>query len=393
MVIIMKKNNLHITLTELRNESRLLKEVDSLSGSGVMARIYIAALHGDGLKVIDEYTDKMSVHRFALKTRRMKKNLLMQLVKYIEFSFRIFYFYRKCSINCINIHGLALLPLGVCLKRLWNARLVYDAHELETEKSGLVGLRKKLSKWLEANLIKHVDLTIVVSESIADWYAREYDIERPVVVLNVPKKRQLSRNNHFRLNLSIRDDQKIILYQGGLMMGRGIDLMLKAMTERIDKRVVAVFMGYGPLEKKIKNITKKYDHIFYYPAVSPEKILEYSASADIGISLIENTCLSYYYCLPNKLFEYAMVGLPVAVSNMKDMAEIVKENNIGAVIDDLTPEGINRMIDDLLDMDLMVLGQNAYLMACRMSWEIQERKMLDAYAGIGFVQAANCAPV
>ena len=60
------------------------------------------------MKVIDEYTDKMSVHRFALKTRRMKKNLLMQLVKYIEFSFRIFSKESipignfKCSVNDVT---------------------------------------------------------------------------------------------------------------------------------------------------------------------------------------------------------------------------------------------------------------------------------------------------
>lgn len=372
-------NNLHINLNEFTNASRVLKQTKSLVDSGVVDKVYIAALHKDDLCEDFDYNDKRVLKRFSLRTRNLNKNLLVQLIKYIEFCFLIYNYYKSKNINMVNIHVLGLLPLGVFLKYAFKAKLIYDTHELETETNGLRGIRKKLSKWLEAKLIKHVDMTLVVSESIADWYMNEYNIERPTVVLNAPNKKTLKINNHFRQQLNIRDDQIILLYQGGLMVGRGVNLILEAFKARTDDKIVIVFMGYGVLEKKIKHAALIHRNIFFFPAVSPEVVLDYTSSADVGIHLIQNTCLNHKYCMPNKLFEYAMAGLPVLVSNMQDMAEMVVVNKMGAVINDFSEKGINIAIDNFLVQDLSVMKENAYRIACSNSWEVQEQKMLIAY--------------
>jgi len=372
-------NNLHISLTEFRNESRVLKQVTSLSNAKVFENIFIASLHSDDLKETESYAENINLKRFKLTTRKLPKNFVVQVFKFIEFFFRVAFFYRKKNIDVVNVHALSLLPLGLLLKKLYKAKLVYDAHELETETNGLQGFRKKVNKFLERKLIKHVDMTLVVSESIADWYANEYQIKRPPVVLNAPNRRELKANNHFREQLGIRDDQVILLYQGGLAAGRGVHLILEAFKQRKDAKVVAVFMGYGSLEADIKIAAEQHSNIYFFPAVPPQVVLEYTASADFGISLIENTCLSYYYCMPNKLFEYAMAGLPVLVSNMKDMSGLVTRYAMGAVISDFSAEGINQAIDNFLEQDLTSMKANAYQAACENAWEVQEQKMLAAY--------------
>jgi glycosyltransferase involved in cell wall biosynthesis len=220
---------------------------------------------------------------------------------------------------------------------------------------------------------------IVVSEGIADWYVKEYDLERPIVVLNVPKKRELRQNNHFHKQFGIREDQVILLYQGGLENGRGVHLILDAFEARQDDKVVLVFMGYGSLQKNIETAAAEKKNIFFHPAVAPQVVLEYTASADLGIHLIQNNCLNHDYCMPNKLFEYAMAGLPVLVSNMKDMSALVTKHQMGAVISDFSAQGINRAIDDFLTQDLASMKANAYSVACVHAWEVQEQKMLGAY--------------
>lgn len=377
-------NNLHISLTEFRNESRLLKEAASLIRAQVFSQIHVAALHAEGLATDQTFGADISVHRFNLITRKFGKNILFQIFKYIEYCIRVFLYYKNKKIYCVNVHSLSLLPLGVLLKYVWRTRLIYDAHELETETNGSKGFRKKIGKWIERNLIKHVDLTIVVSESIADWYVNAYHINRPPVVLNAPNQRTLKKNNHFRQKLGIRDDQVILLYQGGLVAGRGVHLILEAFKARQDDKVVAVFMGYGPLKDEIQAITAQSNNIFFYPAVAPQIVLEYTSSADFGIHLIQNTCLNHDYCMPNKLFEYAMAGLPVLVSNMKDMSEMVEKNQMGAVISDFSAAGINLVIDDFLMQELTTMKANAYRAACKNAWEVQEQKMLKAYQTIGF---------
>lgn len=372
-------NNLHISLTDFRNESRLLKEVRSLTNNNLFSKVYVAALHADGLDEREVYSDQIEAKRFKLKTRNLSKSFFVQLIKYIEFCVRVYFFYRDKRIAVINVHTLGLLPLGLLLKKLYKAKLVYDAHELETEKNGLKDFRQKISKWLERKLIKQADMTIVVSESIADWYANEYSIARPPVVLNAPNKRALKTNNYFREQLGIREDQLILLYQGGLAAGRGVHLILDAFKARTDNKVVAVFMGYGELADDIKQAAEKHGNIFFHPAVPPNVVLEYTSSADVGIHLIQNTCLNHDYCMPNKLFEYAMAGLPVLVSNMKDMSELVRANKMGAVISDFSPDGINQALDLFLQQDLTAMKANAYQTACNNSWEVQEQKMLNCY--------------
>jgi len=317
--------------------------------------------------------------RIRLKTRNLSKHPLVQLIKYLEFSIKCINSIRKLKPRVVNIHGLALLVLASYSKYINKHLLVYDAHELETEVNGLKGLRKSIAKWIERRFIRYCDLIFVVSESIADWYVNEYKILRPLVIMNVPKRSELKSNNHFREKLNIRDDQIILLYQGGLAAGRGVHLILDAFKARISDRVAVVFMGDGELEQDIVKASKDHSNIFFFPAVPPSEVLEYTASADIGISLIENTCLSYYYCMPNKLFEYAMAGLPVLVSNMKDMSEFVTKNQMGAVIHDFSATGINQAIDDFIKLDLPAMKNNAYRAVCENAWEVQEKNIINVY--------------
>lgn len=376
-------NNSHVVMNECTNASRLLKEVKSLRRNQIFDKITIVALGSDQLPKHEVIAEDIELYRLRLITRALPKSSFFQSIKYVEFFIKaIFLLYEKKS-KVINAHSLSALPIAIFCKFFLNAQVVYDAHELETEQVGGMSLRKSLTKFLERKLITYMDMCIVVSESIADWYASTYAIPRPSVVLNAPNKRDLKANNHFREKLGIREDQIILIYQGGLMNGRGVHLILNAFKVRVGDKVVVVFMGYGELDVIIKEASVSHQNIFFFPAVSPSEVLEYTASADFGISLIEKTCLSYYYCMPNKLFEYAMAGLPVLVSNTKDMSELVSKNNMGAVISDFSAEGINRSIDIFLTQDLTAMKANSYRVACENAWEVQEQKMLAAYQAIG----------
>ena len=68
------------------------------------------------------------------------------------------------------------------------------------------------------------------------------------------------------------------------------------------------------------------------------------------MSIIENISLSYHYALPNKLFEYIMAEVPVIVSKLPQMMEIVVEYGVGEVVDpddqDELINKINLLIED-----------------------------------------------
>lgn len=383
-------NNVHINMNEFTNASRVLKQVNSLSNNKIFEKITIIALGSEKLKEHEKISDEIELYRIRLLTRNLPKGLFFQLIKYLEFFIRTLLILFKIKPKVINAHALSVLPFAIFAKYFLKALVVYDAHELETEQSAGLTLRKRLSKWLEKKLIHKVDMMLVVSESIADWYVAEYDISRPVVVLNAPKRRELKTNNHFREQLAIGDEQIILLYQGGLFAERGVQLILDAFKARSDNKIVGVFMGYGELEQDIKKAASEQNNIFFFPAVPPQVVLEYTSSADMGIHLIQNTCLNHDYCMPNKLFEYSMAGLPVLVSNMKDMSELVLKNNMGAVISDFSAKGINQAIDEFLNQNLTMMKKNAYNMASENSWEIQEQAMLGAYKKMFELKGSKC---
>lgn len=371
--------NIHITLTEFRNESRLIKEITSLGNASLFDEFIVIALGAGDLAKTEQRADNFTVKRLNLFTRRFPKNAPFQLIKYIEFILRCLLILSVQKANVVNVHTLALLPLGALSKFFFKNMLVYDAHELETEKNGLHGFRQKTSKWIERIFIKYCDLVIVVGEEIANWYAKNYHIELPLVVKNSPFLKSRVKKDFFRQQLNIRSNQKILLYQGGLMHGRGVHLILEAFEQRSTDSIVAVFMGYGEFETKIREAQDFNENVFYFPAVSPDVVLDYTASADIGIHMIQNTCLNHYYCMPNKFFEYSMAGLPIIISNMKEMADAVREYGFGSVINEPTPDSINKAIDCLLSQNLDVMSCASYQFASDNAWEVQQDVMLKGY--------------
>lgn len=371
--------NIHIIMNDLTGANRILKQIRSLADAQVFTKYYIIALSNKSSLVKEDIDSNITVIRIELKTKKLPKSLIFQIIKYVELSLKAIFILYKIKPNVVNAHSISVLPIASLAKAIINCKLIYDPHELETERNGLNGFKKQVSKIIEKYLIKYVDLTFVVSESISDWYSQEYKIIKPLVIMNSPKYRECKKENLFRQQLNISEDQKILLYQGALSKGRGIEQLIAAFSKRINQQLVIIFMGYGELEELIINAANSHNNIFFYPAVSTDIVLEYTSSADIGINLGQNVCLSYDYSMPNKLFEYAMSGLPIVVSNLKEMSECIINNNMGTVIYYNSPENINKSLDDFLMLDHSLFKTNAHKFANKNSWEIQETKMIKAY--------------
>lgn len=376
-------NNLHISLTNLKNESRILKETNTLIQNGIFDKIYIVGLCDNDLKNIEIVDNSREINRISLKSRDLPRNLFFQLIKYMEYLTGVLFKYRNKNIKVVNVHALGLLPIGVLYKLFYGVKLIYDAHEYETQTQGLRGIRKKLAIFLENILIGYCDKTIVVGDAIADEYKRLYPkLDRPYVVLNTPAYKNIQKKDIFRETLNISKEKTIFLYQGGLSKGRGIEILLDTFKNIDDENSVIIFMGYGPLEELVISLSKEYTNIYFHEAVTPEVLLDYTCSADFGISTIEDSCLSYRYCLPNKMFEYMMAEVPVIVSNLPEMKKIVEDNSVGVVVKENTPNGLQEAIEKATELDKDELHINIQKIKKIYNWEEQEKVLLNVYEGL-----------
>ncbi len=368
-----------IVLNNFKNDSRVIKTCRSLLAQGFRTRV--VALHDTDLPEF-ETMEGFEVHRVKLTTSNWPRNKIIQALKYLEFSWRVLFRYNDYDVyHCNDLHTL---PVGAMLK-LFSRRpvkIVYDAHEYETETDDVGEFERSIRRILEKMLIRFVDGMITVSDSIANEYVRLYGVEKPTLILNIPSYSEAQKTDYLRRNLNIPGDRKIFLYQGGLARGRGINVLLDAFDDPKLDHAVIVFMGYGPLEDEIKSRAKSSEQIYFHDAVPPGEVHLYTASADVGISTIENTCLSYYYCLPNKLFEYAMAEIPVIVSNLYEMEKIVKAYEIGVVAPDNTVDGIRQALREIESLDMEKFKSKVAEFKREFNWEAQEPALVKLYAGL-----------
>lgn len=358
------------------HDSRVLKEALTLHEANYDVTV---VAHGDkGLKTNDIFHG-IHITRLAYLDRKITKSTLTKLWAYFNYV-RLSISYGK-TFDVLHCHDLNTLPIGVIIKLLYNqnAKVVYDAHEYETEINGLHGIKKTVIKLLEKFLIRYADKIITVSNAIADEYVKLYNIEKPSLVLNAPHYKQIEKKDIFRDIFNINKDQTIFLYQGGLSNGRGIETLLETFKTIDDKKAIIVFMGYGPLETIILQAQKEHDNIYFHDAVAPDVLLQYTSSADFGLLFYENSCLNHYYCSPNKMFEYLMAELPVIVSNLYEMKRLVEKNHIGVVAKENSPQGLQTAIKEAVKLNRDELQQNIQKVNATYNWQHQEKVLIQLY--------------
>lgn len=238
----------------------------------------------------------------------------------------------KSGTTLVVAHSLAALPVAVVLKMLRGAPLLYDAHELETEREGWSRTVRRIAGAVEALLIRFCDHVLVVNESIRDWYARQYPHAPISVLRNIPELAVSSEAPlDLRGSLGLQDDELLFLFLGALAKGRGIEIILDVFAgSGRDKHVV--FVGYGPLAAEVARAAQGSGNIHLLPPVRPSEVVATAAGADVGISLIEANSLSYTFALPNKVFEYASAGIPMIISDIPEQRRFVESLGIGWII-------------------------------------------------------------
>lgn len=375
----MRPQIVSVLLNTCRNDSRVLKVALSLAGNAYS--VIIAGIWEAGLAERELLSDSAAVHRFKLATMDLGKNFLIQLIKYLEFLLRFLRLYGRASF--LHCNDLAALPIGVAVKLFTNrsVKIIYDCHELETETKTYSGWQKFLVKIAEKILIRYADAVITVNDSIAHLYSSRYSIPLPAVVMNCPSYRRVDpAEDSLRRQLGIPPAVKLFLYLGGLSAGRGIRIILEAFKNLDATKYAVVFVGSGIYKEKILEYAAACTNIFLCEAVPADHVVQYASSADFGLSIIENICLSYYYSTPSKLFEYIMALLPVVVSDVYEQRRIVSANQIGLVLEEESVEELCRAVVETEKLAIHSIQATEQRLARHYCWEAQEEVLLRLYA-------------
>lgn len=280
----------------------------------------------------------------------------------------------------VHVHDSALIFAAFLISILKSSVLVYDAHELESERSGISPLEGALVRILEKLLWSRIDALVTVSPGIARWYETEIGPKPFAVVLNSPATRAGGSSDNaikpLKSTLGLGGSQPLFVYVGLFTSGRGIETMLEVFSSDRMRGKHIVFIGDGPLRTEIDEKTNLCSNIHRLDPVPNDEVVETISTADFGIVLTEPVSLSYTLSLPNKLFELAMAGLPLVASNMPEIEELVIQHGLGITIEP-SVEGLFQGINDIL-----LLKPSRTGLPPELSPESQAKKLQDLYEDI-----------
>jgi glycosyltransferase involved in cell wall biosynthesis len=300
---------------------------------------------------------------------------------YLEYNIRLFFFLLITKVDVLVANDLDTLPANFLASRIKRKPLVYDSHEYFTEVPELLGRPVVRGTWIliEKLLVPKVNAAYTVCDSIAEVYHDLYKVDFKVV-RNLPTcsgEQAVLPEVHEKSNFP-----KIVLYQGALNLGRGIEAAIRSM-HYIDGAELWL-AGDGDITAQLKQLVAELQleaKVKFLGRLPISKLSEITRQADLGISLEEDLGLNYRFALPNKLFDYIQAGVPVLVSNLPEMKRIVEHYQIGAIAETHQRKDLAETIKRTLfnQEKNAVWKKNLKLAAKELCWENEEEILRKVY--------------
>ncbi len=311
-------------------------------------------------------------------TKRMKLFFRKGPCFYSEYNFRLFVYLLFAKYDILLANDLDSLPANYLASRCKGKTLVYDSHEYFTQVPELINRPRVQKIWerIERMILPKVKHAYTVCTSIANVYREKYGVDFKVV-RNLPLSKEPQTP-------TASSGSKMILYQGAVNIGRGLEQAIRAMHHINNAKLVIA--GDGDiriqLQKLVKN-EKLENKVEFKGRLPLEELAKLTAQADLGLSIEEDLGLNYRYALPNKLFDYIQARIPVLVTDLPEMAAIVNQYKVGAITDSLEPEVLAQNIQDALNDQAKRKEWKAYLSiaAADLIWEKEEKVIQEIFSG------------
>jgi glycosyltransferase involved in cell wall biosynthesis len=266
--------------------------------------------------------------------------------------------------------------------RLRGKRFVYYPFELYGCQHGRSSV---VAAYLERKMLKlGVDALITQNSKRGEVYRNRGAAFEPVIVRNF-KPCQLVRGGLLRPLLGLRPEQRIVLYEGGLMPGRWLANLARASLLFKDGTVL-VMMGsktswWRDHAAEFVCEPQAMGRLIVMDAVPQDRLLDHVADADVGVIIYDDAVLNNVYCEPGKLSDYVHAGVPVIAPDFPTISPLIEELGIGVCFQGGTPEMIAAAVHAVL-----LKGRNAWqpsLMRAApwVDWATQSPALISAITG------------
>lgn len=305
---------------------------------------------------------------------------------YLEFNIRLFFYcltHRADMVVAIDLDTLAGVSLAA---KLTGQKVLFDSHEYFPESPEIA--HKPFVKWvwrvIQRLFVPLADIHVTVCQSIADIFKRKYGRDF-LVVRNVPLQ---ERNDELKRLIATEGQTQrpfTILYQGAVNIGRGIETVIEALVEL--KECSFVVVGDGDILDEVKALAVSLgvsDRVSFEGKKPYSELVSYMAKADLGVCFFENLSLNYYYCLPNRLFDFIGAQLPMLVIDFPELRRVVETYEIGECLSDMTVKTITSAIRRAMTDKETVSKWRANMVKAseELVWEREIRPLTELLKGV-----------
>jgi hypothetical protein len=252
-----------------------------------------------------------------------------------------------------------MLYLGIILKTIYRAKLIYDSAEYYP---GIVAnhaphILYQIFRSLYLTLSKKADYILTTNEWTESMF-KLINIKRTKVIPNVPNTDLFYFNDEkrgeIRNHLNIDKDTVIFSFVGYIGTYRGLENIVKAIDKLSKGRSDFKFLliGRGPLKDEIVRMMRNkglLKSLIIKDFIPLEKVPYYLSASDVVLSLYDPVELNNWYAVPNKLFEAAACSRAVIAGNFGYLKNLVLDMKCGLLTDPTNPKDIVDKMKQLIN--------------------------------------------
>ena len=370
-----------------RSDVRVMRAATALTDAGFAVTV---------VDIESEYKQQTeNIHYICVKhvkvsssfivTRFRRWTVLKALLLFIHGTFRLL----QTPADIYHAHDVTALPACYIAARLRRKPLILETHELPL--SELDGAHRRWLRILLTPLLSHMISCCAGGIGASPFYSEvlrtQYHVPNIILTRNVSRYQTVVKSDRLRQRLGLSPEVRIALYQGSLQPDRTLDTLVRA-ARFLEPNIVIVIMGknIGSTQAELEALIDRdgvADRVKIIPPVPYEELLDWAASADIGLIVYSPHCSqNMKLCLPNKLFEFLMVGLPVLASQLAAVAEVIRTYHVGRILSSAAPTEIGAAISTMLaDTDTLALMRSNALKVAQeeFHWEKERQQLIGLY--------------
>jgi len=362
-----KKNIILVFLGNYNFDARCINMIDSLISANYSVSIIYVKQTNESLIS----NEKIKLYSLNIPKRGFGK--------YWAFHLGVKKILKQSTHNIIVACDLFSLAAISAFKK--ESQLIYDCREIYSELFAHMNkpfyrfIWKKYEKKYISNMHDVLFTAPTDLDFIKRLYPELYLQTRLHLIYNFPNYCKYEKSDLLQKKLGLKKSTKIILYQGVMQKGRGVEVLIKSINDI--NNAVAVFLGGGESLQYFKNLVERLElqhKCYFINRVPYSKMLQYTCSADLGWAVINPNSISNQFALPNKLFEYILMGLPVLVSKLINISSLLGKRDFITVVDFHDIENIKLKTNLVLSRQHD--NKNIHKIAKTFTWQSQSNEFI-----------------